>query len=224
MKLSSLDKTIIEMLEPLVYDEMKVGALIGGRNAELCQSKLYEARYWLRDYWKEDENIKTDHVGKYSVWFNIMSKNLILYYALKGYRVFADSQKGEGEQQGERLMKMAIKAHAFELGADFAKPRVILVDPLRINIQVVSSFQRADDLFANPDKYIIKDKEGKAIIEKSGWLPSKEENMSPIFMWMVSAAYETNLFSLKYFTKAQKLAKGEDTDDRDASSNSTDRN
>ena len=214
--MSSIERTILEMLEPLVHDEMKVGSLMGGKNLEQFNSKMYELREWLQNHWKEDENIKTDKVGKYSVWFNFMSKNLILYYALRGYRFFADRLKDEPE----KLMKMAIKAHAIELGPKYKTPRVIPVDPLRINVQTVSAFQRADDLFANADIYLKKDKEGKIILDQSGWTPDKGEFSSPIFLWMVLSAYETNLFSFKYFSNAQKLAKGEYNDDWDDPSSS----
>lgn len=200
--MSFRERTLLEMLEPLVYEEMKIWSVMGGENLETAQAVLYEWRDWLQDHWKEDENIKTDNVGKYSVWHNVFSKNIILFYALKGYKFFANTQK----EEPERLMKMAIKAHAIEIGPKYPKPRVIPVDPLKINVQVVSAFQRADDLFSNPEKYVKKDKKGNIIIEKSGWLPSEGEFSSPIFLWQVLAAYETNLFSLKYFDKAVKLA------------------
>lgn len=214
--MSRLDKSLLEMLEPLVYEELKVWSIMGGRNLEKCQAILYAWRTWLQNHWKEDANIKTKQVGKYSVWHNKFSKDVILFYALKGYRFFADTQKDEPE----RLMKMAIKAHAIELGPKYPKPRVIPVDPLRINVQVISAFQRADDLFSNPSKYIKKDKQGNIIINKSGWLPDEGEFSSPIFLWMVLASYETNLFSHEYFIKAEQLkteqiARGEYKDDRD---------
>ena len=199
------------MLEPLVYEDLKVGSIMGGRNLEKSQALLFSWRDWLQNHWKEDSNIKTKHVGKYSVWHNKFSKDVVIYYGLKGYRFFADSLKGDTE----RLVKMAIKAHAIELGPSFKKPRVIPVDPLRINVQIVPAFQRADDLFSNPGRYIKTDREGNIIVEKSGWLPDKGEYSSPIFLWQVLTAYETNLFSHEYFIKAQKLAKGEYKDDRD---------
>lgn len=212
------EKSILEMLEPLVYDELKVWTIMGGKNSQKCQAILFAWREWLQNHWKEDSNIKTNRVGKYSVWFNKFSKDVILFYALKGYKFFADTQRKEPE----RLMKMAIKAHAIEIGTDFTKPKVILIDPLRINVEVISAFQRADDLFAHPEKYVTKDKNGNIIITESGWLPSKEEAMSPIFMWQVLAAYETNLFSHEYFIKAKKLSKGEYKNDWNSVSDSTD--
>lgn len=210
MLVSRLDKSLLEMLEPLVYEELKVWSIMGGKNLEKCQAILYAWDTWLQNHWKEDENIKTKFVGKYSVYHNKFSKDVILYYALKGYRFFADTQKDEPE----RLMKMAIKAHAIELGPQYKKPRVIPVDPLRINVNVFSAFQRANDLFANPNNYIKKDKEGKVIINKSGWLPDEGEFSSPIFLWQVVAAYEVNLFSHEYFIKAQELAKKQELEQR----------
>lgn len=207
--MSSIEKSILETLEPLVHDEMKVGSLMGGRNLEKAQALLYAWRDWLQNHWKEDLNIESKNVGLYSVWHNKFSKDIILYYALKGYRFFADSLRSEPE----RLMKMALKAHAIELGPKYKKPRVIPVDPLRINVQTVTAFQRSDDLFSNPENYIKRDKKGKIILDRSGWLPNEGEFSSPIFLWQVLAAYETNLFSFKYFMKAQKLSKG-DTNDR----------
>ena len=203
--MSRADRSILELLEPLVYADLKVGSIMGGRNLEKSQALLFSWREWLQNHWKEDENIKTKHIGKYSVYFNKFSKDVILYYGLKGYRFFADSLKGDTE----RLVKMAIKAHAIELGPSFKKPRVIPVDPLRINVQIVPAFQRADDLFSHPENYITKDKDGNIIIEKSGWLPDKGEFSSPIFLWQILTAYETNLYSYEYFKKAQKLAADE---------------
>ena len=104
---------------------------------------------------------------------------------------------------------MAIKAHAIELGPSFKKPRVIPVDPLRINVQLVSAFQRDDDLFSHPENYVKKDKDGNIIVKKSGWLPDEGEFSSPIFLWQILTAYETNLYSYEYFKKAQKLAADE---------------
>ena len=201
-KMSRPDRSILELLEPLVYDDLKVWSVMGGRNLEKCQAILFSWRDWLLDHWKEDENIKTKNIGKYSAWHNKFSKDVILFYGLKGYRFFADSLKDEPE----RLVKLVIKAHAIELGPAFKKPRVIPVDPLRINVFTVPAFQRADDLFSHPEKYIKKDKEGNIIVKKSGWLPDEGEYSSPIFLWQVLTAYETNLYSYEYFKKAQKLA------------------
>lgn len=205
-KMSRADRSILEMLEPLVYEDLKIASIMGGRNLEKSQAILFSWREWLQNHWKEDKNIKTKNVGNYSVYFNKFSKDVILYYGLKGYRFFADSLKGDTE----RLVKMAIKAHAIELGPSFKKPRVIPVDPLRINVQIVPAFQRADDLFLNPENYIKKDKKGKIIVEKSGWLPDEGEFSSPIFLWEILSAYETNLYSYEYFIKAKKLAAGEE--------------
>lgn len=201
--MSRSDRTIVEILEPLVYEEMKVWSVMGGRNLEKCQAILYEWREWLQNHWKEDENIKTNKIGKYSVWFNKFSKDVILFYALKGYKFFANSQK----EDSEKLMKMGVKAHAIELGPQFKKPRIIPVDPLRINVKLISSFQLADDLFSNPEKYIQRDKDGNINLEKSGWKPDDSDYSSPIFLWQVLASYETNLFSFEYFVRAQELAK-----------------
>ncbi|MCG3255115.1 MAG: hypothetical protein KAU62_03425 [Candidatus Heimdallarchaeota archaeon] len=206
---SRADRSILEMLNPLVYDDLKVWSFMGGRNLEKCQAILYSWDEWLQDHWKEDENTKTKYVGKYSAYHNRFSKDVILFYGLRGYRFFADSLKDEPEL----LVNMAIKAHAIELGPTFKKPRVIPVDPLRINIFNVPAFQRADDLFSHPEKYIKKDKEGNIIVEKSGWCPDEGEFSSPIFLWEVLTAYEANLFSHAYFIKAQKLAKGEYKDE-----------
>ena len=215
-----IEKTMLEMLEPLVYDDEKLCSIMGGRNSAVAQAKLHEAREWLQNHWKDDENIKTKNVGKYSAWFIMMNRKIIYYYALKGFEFFANTQK----KAPDRLMKMAVKAHAIELGGDYAKPKVILIDPLRIDVLTLSAFQRADDLFSNTKKYLVRDKQNHVIIEKSGWLPSKEENMGPIFMWMVKSAYETNLFGFEYFIKAQKLAeKVKKEDDRVPLPDSTDR-
>jgi hypothetical protein len=206
-----MEKSILETLEPLVYDDLKVGSIMGGRNLELAQVKLYAWREWIQNHWKNDENIQSEHVGLYSVYHNKFSKDIILYYALKGYTFFANSLKSDPE----RLMKMALKAHAIELGPKYKKPRVIPVDPLRVNIQTVTAFQRSNDLFLNPENYIKRDKNKKLIIDKSGWLPNEGEFSSPIFLWQVLSAYETNLFSFEYFIKAQKLSKGEYENDWD---------
>ena len=203
--MSRADRSILEMLEPLVYEDLKVASIMGGRNLEKSQALLFSWRDWLQNHWKEDANIRTKNIGNYSVYFNKFSKDVTLYYGLKGYRFYADSLKGDAE----RMVKMGIKAHGIELGPAFKKPRVIPVDPLRINVQIVPAFQRADDLFLNPEKYVKRDKEGNIIVEKSGWLPDKGEYSSPIFLWQVLTAYETNLYSYEYFEKAKKLAEGE---------------
>jgi len=210
----SMEASILEMLEPLVHDDQKIWSIMGGRNMEKCQSILYAWREWLDNHWFEDENILIDKPGQDSVLFNIYSKNVILYYALKGYKFFADSQK----ESSDRLMKMSIKAHAIELGASYKKPRIIPVDTLRVNIKSIPAFQRADDLFSNPERYLTRDKKGTIIFDKSGWTPDKGEYSSPVFLWQVVSAYEVNIFSHAYFIKALELAKEKKKNVRDDTS------
>lgn len=204
----------LEILEPLVYSDFKLSALMGGNTFYKCQGLLFDWQNWLERKWFSDDNLgKVDGqpVGHCCFHYNYWSKIIVIKYGLQGLQYWANIQKKD--IHGLRLL--AVAAHKIESSPKFKRPVAIFIKPDAVNIRSLAAVQRADDIFENRDKYKHYtnkvDEEGNKIKvlnpDTSIWLPGKAERASPIFMWQVRTAYQINLITWHFYLKTQKKLK-----------------